>query len=56
MAWTVRPRSDLRRRAKSVAPPIRGSTPIPIFAEALILTIGALFPIMNPFSTAPLYV
>jgi multiple antibiotic resistance protein len=24
--------------------------------EALVLTIGALFPIMNPFSTAPLYV
>ncbi|MBO9557011.1 MAG: MarC family NAAT transporter [Caulobacter sp.] len=27
-----------------------------IFFEGLILTIGALFPIMNPFSTAPLYV
>lgn len=29
---------------------------IPIFVEALVLTIGGLFPIMNPFSTAPLYV
>jgi multiple antibiotic resistance protein len=26
-----------------------------IFADAIALTIGALFPIMNPFSTAPLF-
>jgi multiple antibiotic resistance protein len=26
-----------------------------IFREAIALTIGALFPIMNPFSTAPLF-
>jgi multiple antibiotic resistance protein len=36
--------------------PIRGRAPISIFLEALVLTIGGLFPIMNPFSTAPLYV
>jgi len=33
-----------------------GRASISIFLEALVLTIGALFPIMNPFSTAPLYV
>jgi multiple antibiotic resistance protein len=33
-----------------------GRALISIFLEALVLTIGALFPIMNPFSTAPLYV
>jgi multiple antibiotic resistance protein len=26
-----------------------------IFSEAIALTVGALFPIMNPFSTAPLF-
>jgi len=26
-----------------------------IFTEAIALTVGALFPIMNPFSTAPLF-
>ena len=26
-----------------------------IFREAIALTVGALFPIMNPFSTAPLF-
>jgi multiple antibiotic resistance protein len=31
-------------------------SPISTFIEALVLTIGGLFPIMNPFSTAPLYV
>lgn len=56
MAPTVRPRSDSRRRAGFAARPIRGRSAISIFAEALVLTIGALFPIMNPFSTAPLYV
>jgi multiple antibiotic resistance protein len=30
--------------------------PIDIFWEAIALTIGALLPIMNPFSTAPLFV
>jgi multiple antibiotic resistance protein len=29
---------------------------IGIFGQAIVLTIGTLFPIMNPFSTAPLYV
>lgn len=29
---------------------------IGIFGEAIILTVGTLFPIMNPFSTAPLFV
>src|SRR5947209_15595489 len=28
---------------------------IPIFVEAICLTVGALLPIMNPFSTAPLF-
>lgn len=32
----------------------RGS--IEIFREAIALTIGALLPIMNPFSTAPLFI
>jgi multiple antibiotic resistance protein len=32
----------------------RGS--IEIFREAIVLTIGALLPIMNPFSTAPLFI
>jgi multiple antibiotic resistance protein len=30
--------------------------PVGIFGEAIVLTIGTLFPIMNPFSTAPLFV
>jgi multiple antibiotic resistance protein len=30
--------------------------PINIFGEAVVLTVGTLFPIMNPFSTAPLFV
>jgi multiple antibiotic resistance protein len=29
---------------------------IGIFGQAIVLTIGTLFPIMNPFSTAPLYI
>jgi multiple antibiotic resistance protein len=33
-----------------------GGSPIAIFAETIALTIGALLPIMNPFSTAPLFV
>ena len=32
-----------------------GRTPIDIFLEAIALTIGALLPITNPFSTAPLF-
>ena len=30
--------------------------PIGILGEAIVLTVGTLFPIMNPFSTAPLFV
>jgi hypothetical protein len=30
--------------------------PIDIFLETIALTIGALLPITNPFSTAPLFV
>ena len=30
--------------------------PIQIFLEAIALTVGSLLPIMNPFSTAPLFV
>jgi multiple antibiotic resistance protein len=33
-----------------------GSGPVEIFREAFVLTIGALLPIMNPFSTAPLFI
>jgi multiple antibiotic resistance protein len=33
-----------------------GSSKIDIFWEAIALTIGSLLPIMNPFSTAPLFV
>jgi multiple antibiotic resistance protein len=33
-----------------------GSRDIDIFWEAIVLTIGALLPIINPFSTAPLFV
>jgi multiple antibiotic resistance protein len=36
----------LRRRRRAIE----------IFREAIALTIGTLFPIMNPFSTAPLFV
>jgi multiple antibiotic resistance protein len=36
--------------------PHHGARPIDIFWEAIALTIGALLPIMNPFSTAPLFV
>jgi multiple antibiotic resistance protein len=32
------------------------SRPIPIFLEAIVLTLGSLLPIMNPFSTAPLFI
>lgn len=35
---------------------VAGSSGIDIFWETIALTIGALFPIMNPFSTAPLFV
>jgi multiple antibiotic resistance protein len=34
----------------------RGRRAIDIFSQAVTLTIGALLPIMNPFSTAPLFV
>lgn len=34
----------------------RWRRPIEIFIEAIALTIGALLPITNPFSTAPLFV
>lgn len=33
-----------------------GRAPVEIFREAFVLTIGALLPIMNPFSTAPLFI
>ena len=55
--WLSRPADgQIGRRAEWVARPIAGESPISIFVEALVLTIGGLFPIMNPFSTAPLYV
>lgn len=46
------------RSANRVAPQNRVSRrkPIEIFAETILLTIGALLPIMNPFSTAPLFI
>jgi multiple antibiotic resistance protein len=62
-------RSGLHRMAPARRPalawrsPVRGSrgcivrrNPIPTFVNAIALTIGALLPIMNPFSTAPLFV
>lgn len=36
--------------------PLERSAHIDIFWETIALTIGALLPIMNPFSTAPLFV
>jgi multiple antibiotic resistance protein len=33
-----------------------GRTPIATFTDTIALTIGTLLPIMNPFSTAPLFV
>jgi multiple antibiotic resistance protein len=33
-----------------------GRKPIEVFLDAILLTVGALLPIMNPFSTAPLFV
>ena len=33
-----------------------GGVQIELFREAIALTIGALLPIMNPFSTAPLFI
>jgi multiple antibiotic resistance protein len=33
-----------------------GDRSIDVFREAIVLTIGALVPIMNPFSTAPLFI
>lgn len=57
MAPAVRPRSESGSRARCSSRRFsRGRATISIFVEALVLTIGALFPIMNPFSTAPLYV
>jgi multiple antibiotic resistance protein len=46
-----------RRPARSLtkAKPLRARRPIEIFRETIVLTIGALLPIMNPFSTAPLF-
>jgi multiple antibiotic resistance protein len=41
------------RRAAS---PRAESEPIQTFVDAVLLTFGALLPIMNPFSTAPLFV
>jgi multiple antibiotic resistance protein len=37
-------------------PAERGRRPIEIFLDAILLTFGALLPIINPFSTAPLFV
>src|SRR3954471_6211272 len=37
-------------------PTRRGSGQVDIFLDTIALTIGALLPIMNPFSTAPLFV
>ena len=37
-------------------PAERVERPISILNEAIVLTVGTLFPIMNPFSTAPLFV
>ena len=34
----------------------QGRSQIEIFREGIILTIGGLLPIMNPFSTAPLFI
>ncbi len=49
-------RPDFGRSRESSRRPISWRARISIFLEALVLTISALFPIMNPFSTAPLYV
>ncbi|HEY1426061.1 MAG TPA: hypothetical protein VGF50_05260, partial [Caulobacteraceae bacterium] len=47
-------RSDGRR--VSAAWPRSWRKLIPTFVEAISLTVAALLPIMNPFSTAPLFV
>jgi len=39
-----------------MAAPFEGREPINTFSETVALTIGVLLPIMNPFSTAPLFV
>ena len=45
------------RRENDAPPAVTiGETAIPILLEAIVLTIGALLPIINPFSTAPLFV
>lgn len=41
---------------RSICNPVGWRGPIEIFKEAIALTIGTLLPIMNPFSTAPLFV
>jgi multiple antibiotic resistance protein len=37
------------------ATPMVGRSPIGVIARAIILTVGTLLPIMNPFSTIPLF-
>ena len=36
--------------------PVATAGSVGIFGEAIVLTIGTLLPIMNPFSTAPLFI
>ena len=46
--------TSVRRRHHRL--PVRGRNSVELFREAIALTIGALLPIMNPFSTAPLFI
>ena len=43
-------------RYRKVVPLLEAEGVIETLREALVLTIGALLPIMNPFSTAPLFI
>ena len=43
-------------RASRVRVPHGGGPILQAFVGAILLTVGALLPIMNPFSTAPLFV
>jgi len=48
--WPAKPALD---RARHTHP--GGSKPIEVFLDTILLSIGALLPIMNPFATAPLF-
>jgi len=48
-----RPAKSAQDRARRLRP--GGSKPILVFLDTILLSIGALLPIMNPFATAPLF-